>query len=252
MTARQPEDAALTCDSILRGRLKLWQPAIGYRFSIDPLLLVDFVENGPVARLADLGAGVGIVGLGLLQRFLDAHATFVEIQPRLASLCSRNLVQNELSGRACVVQADLLAPSTKAQLPGGTFDLVASCPPYYPIGRGGINPDTEEAVARHELRLPLSELLCAAKRLLAFRGRLAVVYPTARLPEILFALHTHKLPVRRLRLVYPSPGKPAQRVLVEAQKGYRGVLLVEPPFFVRHADGGYTEQAQRALGERET
>ena len=102
------EVGELTCDSILRGRLRLWQPVVGYRFSIDPLLLIDFVSDGSFGQVADLGAGVGIVGLGLARRFEQARVTLVELQPRLAELSRRNIVENELTARCQVVLADVL------------------------------------------------------------------------------------------------------------------------------------------------
>ena len=219
----------LTCDPILRGRLTLFQPKVGYRFSLDPLLLADFVGPAPLGRVADLGAGVGIVGLTLAKNDPAAPLTLVELQPRLAALCRKNAVHNGLAERVTVVQGDLLAASTQKQLPGAGFDLVASCPPYYPLGQGGVNPDGEEAIARHELRLPLPDLIRAARRLIGFRGRLAVVYPSNRLPELLAAMLSCGLQPTRLRLVHPHEGEPAQRVLVEAQKGARAQLAIEPP-----------------------
>ena len=71
-----------------------------------------------------------------------------------------------------MVEADLLAPGTRKLLSGGGFDLGRRVRLYYPVGHGGINPDSEEAIARHELRLPLPKLVGAAKRLVGFRGRL--------------------------------------------------------------------------------
>ena len=126
---RSPEDDELTCDPILRGRLTLLQPRVGYRFSIDPLLLADFVGAPPLGRLVDLGAGVGVVGLTLAKNDPAAQVTLVELQPRLAALCLRNTAYNGLSDRCSVIQGDLLAPATQKQLPGACFDLVVSCPP---------------------------------------------------------------------------------------------------------------------------
>lgn len=248
----------ITCDPILRGRLRLWQPRIGYRFSVDPLLLADFVlhathpEPGfgqPPAHAADIGAGVGVVGLALAVSLPATQVTLVELQPRLAALSRKNIVENDLSGRCRVVQADVLAPATRRLLPGAGFDLVASCPPYYPLGQGGVNPGSEEAIARHELRLPLPDLVRASRRLLGFRGRLALVYPSPRLPELLAALVECGLAPRRMRLVHPFRGEPAQRVLIEAQKGARGSLVIEPPLYLREDSGVYTPEARRALGE---
>ena len=251
LSRRRPEDDELTCDPILRGRLTLLQPRVGYRFSIDPLLLADFVGAAPLGRLVDLGAGVGVVGLTLAKNDPAAQVTLVELQPRLAALCERNLGHNGLADRCTVIQGDLLAPATQKQLPGACFDLVVSCPPYYPLGTGDVNPDSEEAIARHELRLPLPDLVRAARRLIGFRGRVAVVYPSPRLSELLAQLLACGLQPTRLRLVHPHPGEPAQRAIVEARKGSRSGLCVEPPLYVRDATGSYTAEARRALGESE-
>jgi tRNA1Val (adenine37-N6)-methyltransferase len=239
----------LTEDEVLRGRLSLLQPRIGYRFSLDPLLLADFIGAPPHGRVADLGAGCGVVGLVLGRADPAAQVTLVELQPRLAQLCRDNARKNGLADRITVVEGDLLDRALRRQLAGASFDLVASCPPYYPLGRGGVNPTSEEAIARHELRLPLPALVQAARRLVGFRGRVAFVDPSPRLGELLAGLAAAGLQPVRLRLVYPRPGEPAQRAIVEARKGARGDLVIEPPFYVRDPEGRYTPEAQRALGE---
>jgi len=239
----------LTQDPILRGRLRLYQPRVGYRFSVDPLLLCDFVGPPPLGRLCDIGAGVGIVGLLLARTDSQAQVTLVELQPRLAELCRRNAAENGMEGRCTVVEGDVLSVPVRKQLPGASFDLVASCPPYYPLGRGGVNPDSEEAIARHELHLPLADLVRASRRLVGFRGRVALVYPSPRLPELLACLRAEGLAPTRLRLMHPHPAEPAQRALVEARKGSRTGLAVEPPLILRGTDGQYTEEARRILGD---
>ncbi len=239
----------LTRDEVLRGRLRLLQPRVGYRFSLDPLLLFDFIGEPPFGNLIDLGAGVGVVGLLLGNRDPAAHVTLVELQPRLAQLCRDNAAGNGMGHRVTVVEGDLLSRPVRQQLLGASFDLCASCPPYYRIGTGGVNPDGEEAVARHELRLPLPDLVQAARRLVGFRGRVALVYPSPRLPEMLPPLVAAGLQPTRLRLVYPRAGEPAQRALIMAVKGARSGLTIEPPFIVRDEAGNYTSEARRALGE---
>lgn len=239
----------LTSDEIQRGRLRLLQPRVGYRFSIDPILLADFVGPAPLGRVVDLGAGVGIVGLLLGRADPQAQVTLVELQPRLAGLCRENARHNGMAERVRVVEGDLLSPTTRAALPGAGFDQVVSCPPYYRLGEGGLNPDSEEAIARHELRLPLPDLVKAARRLVGFRGQVSLVYPSPRLPQLLTCLDQQGLWPTRLRLVYPRPGEPAQRAVVQAVKGGRAALVIDPPFYVRDETGAYTPEARRALGD---
>lgn len=239
----------LTCDDILRGRLSLWQPRVGYRFSVDPLILADFVGPPPLGRLCDIGAGVGIVGLLLGKSDAAARVTLVELQPRLARLCQRNIDENGLAERCMLIEGDVLGAAMRKKLPGAGFDLVVSCPPYYPLGRGEVNPNSEEAIARHELHLPLPDLVRAARRLLGFRGRVALVYPSPRLPELLSSLLSEGLTPVRLRLLHPCPAEPAQRVLVEAQKGGRAALRILPPLYLRDDNGRYSPEARRILGD---
>jgi tRNA1Val (adenine37-N6)-methyltransferase len=249
MTDHDSDAISLSRDPILRGRLVLFQHLKGYRFSVDPLLLADFVGPPPLGRLCDIGAGVGIVGLLLGGKDPRAQVTLVELQPRLAELCRRNAAENGLAERCTIVEGDVLSPAVRKLLPGAGFELVTSCPPYYPVGTGGVNPDSEEAIARHELHLPLGELVRAARRLVGFRGRVALVYPSPRLPELLASLQGAGLTPTRLRLMHPRPGEPAQRALVEGRKGARGGLTILPPLFLRNPDGSYSDEARQILGD---
>lgn len=133
-------------------------------------------------------------------------------------------------------------------LPGAAFELVVSNPPYRLLSEGPPSPDPEVAMAQHEVKLTLAQLVAQLKRLLVPAGRAAVVYPAARLSELLAALDGAGLRPRRLRCVHPRAGEPANRVLVEAHKGARGPLVVEPPLFVRDGDG-YTAEAAQILGD---
>jgi tRNA1Val (adenine37-N6)-methyltransferase len=194
-----------------------------------------------------------VIALGLALAEPSARVTAVELQPRLAALCRRNVEENRLSGRVAVVETDLADPrAARAALPGAAFDLVASNPPYRPLGEGSANPDAEEAIARHELRLTLGDVARQARRLLRPGGCAALIYPATRLGSLLATLEGVGLRPRRLRLCHPRPHEPARRALVEAQKGARGPLVVEPPLVLLDERGAYTAAARRALGEDES
>jgi tRNA1Val (adenine37-N6)-methyltransferase len=213
------------------------------------LLLLDFVGPGPYGRACDLGTGVGVIALGLARADERAQVTAVELQPRLAELARKNALENQLDGRVRVVEVDLAdANAAKAALPGASFELVASNPPYRPLGEGPANPDDEAAVARHELRLTLADLTREIRRLLVPGGRAAIVYPADRLTGLLASLDGEDVRPVRLRLVYGRAHEPANRVLVEARKGARANLVVEPPL-VLYDEAGYTAEAKKLLGD---
>jgi tRNA1Val (adenine37-N6)-methyltransferase len=224
--------------------LTLWQPRAGYRFSLDPLLLIDFVRP-PYGRVVDFCAGCGVVGLGLLSRDAQATATLVEIQARLAELARRNAAENAMAARATVEHGDLriaLADGSAA------YDVAIANPPYRTLDEGPASPDVEVAVAQHELHVTVADVAAAMRRALKPGGRAALVYPAARVALLLSALDGAGLRPLRARFVHPRADEPANRVLVEAQKGARGPLVVEPPLVVRDV-AGYTAEAARILGE---
>ena len=239
-----------TLDELIRGRIRVWQPRVGYRVNVDSLLLAHFVGGPPYERVADLGAGVGVVGLALAARDPAARVVLVELQARMAGFARRNVVENAVADRVEVVEVDLAdEKATRARLVGASFERVVSCPPYFPRAAGPTVPDESEAIARHELRMTLPELARAARRLLRPGGRADLVFPSERLVALLDALTAEGLQPTRLRPIYPRPSAPANRVLVEAIKGGRGGLALEQPLVVRNEDGSYAPETRVALGE---
>jgi tRNA1(Val) A37 N6-methylase TrmN6 len=216
------------------------------------LLLIDFVlaQSRKLGRVCDLGTGVGVIGLGLARKDEQAKVTLVELQPQLAELARRNAAENRLASRVQVVELDLAdVRASKQRLAGACFDWVVSNPPYRALGRGSPNPLNEEALARHELRLTLADVVRESRRLLVPGGRAAWIYPAERLPALLIACDQERLRPLRLRLVHDRVGEPAARLLLEARKGARGTLQIAPPLFLRDAQGAYTREAQQLLGD---
>lgn len=243
-------DEPLSCDELLRGRLRVWQPRTGYRVNVDSLLLAYFCGAPPFGHVADLGAGVGVIGLALAVRDPSARVTLAELQPESVALCRRNIAENSLTERVSAVEVDLADLSaSRSLLPGAAFDRVVSSPPYFSLAAGPPVPDPREAIARHELRLKLPELARAARRLLKPGGRADLVFPSERLVELVRACEDEKLAVKRLRFIHPRPLAPSNCVLLSAVKGGKPGLRVEPPLVVRDERGAYTDEARVALGE---
>lgn len=208
-----------------------------------------FTGGAPLGKVCDLGSGVGVIALALALADPRAQVVAAELQPRLADLARKNVVENQLETRVTVVEVDLAnARAARQSLPGAQFDLVVSNPPYQPLDTGPTNPHDESAIARHELRLTLADLVREMKRLLKPSGRATLIYPTDRLPTVLSSLDAAGLRPLRLRFVHDRPDDPARRVLIEARKGAKGPLVVEPPLILRDGEG-YTPEARRLLGE---
>lgn len=229
-----------TLDSLFQGRLKLLQPRKGYRFSLDPVLLVGLTRVRRRDRVVDLGTGCGVVPLLLAFRGAASHLTGVEIQPSLAALARRNVALNGFARLVEVLEADLRLIQ-RDHIPGPT-SLVLSNPPYREIATGRLNPDRERASARHELLADLGAVVKAAARLLPDKGRLALIYPARRLPRLLEEVTEGGFAPKRLTLIHGSLDSPAKLAHLEAVRGGGEELQVNPPFAVYRADGRYTTE----------
>lgn len=229
------------------GELEIFQARKGYRFGIEALLLAGFVQPGG-GRLLDLGTGSGVLPLVLTRFGKVDRAVGVELQPALADRARRSVAHNGLAERITIVQGDLrkldgLGPD----LPPSGFDRVVANPPYGRAGTGRENPDDEKAVARHELHVTLEQVVAAAARLCAVRGQFCVVVPPVRLVELLRLCERAGLRPARLRLVHGRVDLPAKHSLLEAVRGGRMDLEVEPPLTVYGPEGAYTDEVRGML-----
>ena len=218
----RPEESL---DEFMDGRLRLIQSKNGYRFSIDAVLLAEFVSIKPGDILVDLGTGCGIIPLMLLLTKPVGHAFGLEIQPALADQAVRNAMLNGFAGKMDVIMGDIRHPPFAP----ASADVVVCNPPYRPQKSGRINPDQQRAIARHEILASMDDILDIARKLLRPKGRLAIIYPVTRLVDIMVRMRGFNLEPKRLRVIYPSLSSEAKLVLIEASAGGRGGLEVMPP-----------------------
>lgn len=214
--------------------IRLYQPKSGYRFSVDSLLLFDFVSLKRVRTICDLGAGSGVVGLLLAKKYPSAKVTMVELQDSLYGMAKRNIELNGLEGRVQALRADI-----RELKDSGGFDLAVSNPPFRREASGRLSVESQRAIARHEVMLKLPELIKAAVRIRA--RRLCLVYLPERTAELTSGLKASGFEPKRMRFVHSSVHSSAKMVLVEAARGARPGLEVEPPVFVYDESGRYTK-----------
>jgi len=212
-------------DRFLDGRLQVIQSRGGYRFSIDAILLSDFVTIREGDVVVDLGTGCGIIPLILLITGSAGRAVGLEIQEELAFQALRNVRLNGLEDRMLIVRGDIRC----LPLAGNSADVVICNPPYRKTNSGRINPDPRRAIARHELLTSIDDILGAAAYLLKKKGRFALIYPAVRLTDILARLRHIKLEPKRIRLNHPGLDADAKLALIEATQGGRPGVQVLPP-----------------------
>ena len=215
----------------------------GYRYSIEPFLLADFVRMQAGFSVLDVGTGCGVIPLLLALREPDLGITAVEVQESLYNLAVKNMNQNKLSNRVQAIHGDFLtvAPTLQKE----TFDLAISNPPYRKDRTGRKNPSEEKAIARHEILLNLASILKLSAPLLKPGGKIVLAYPPLRLNETLTEMKTRKLYPSRLRFIHGSRHADAKIFLVEGIKGVRPDCVVEAPLYVYENKNSYTEEMKQ-------
>jgi tRNA1(Val) A37 N6-methylase TrmN6 len=244
-------DDDITADTLLRGRVRIFQPARGSRMTLDPVLLAGFVAP-PYGRFLDIGCGVGPLSFSLLATDPESRGVGVEIQPRLAGLAARGRDANGWSERLEIVEGDVRGLGER--LGEGAFDLVITNPPYRTVESSPPSPNLERALAFNEIALRLAEWVELAARVVRPGGRVAAILPFERAPELQLALRRGRLRPVRIRAVYPRAGEPASRILVEARRIERDLVVIdatieEPPLIVHGPDRDFTPEVRRMLGE---
>jgi len=239
----------LTRDTFLNGRLTVLQMRDGYRFSIDAVLLAATVHPKAGDRILDLGTGCGIIPMILACRYPRTQIHGVEVQSALADLARHNVSANRLEGQVAIIHGDMRSITPK-QI-GDAFDWVVSNPPYRAPLTGRINPDTQKALARHEIKIDLDQLIAAAKRMLRTGGRLATIFNATRTVDLLAGMRAAGIEPKWMQSVQSHGGQGAKLVLVSAIKGGRPGLTWAPPLVVYREDGSYADAVQ-AMMTKET
>jgi tRNA1Val (adenine37-N6)-methyltransferase len=231
----------LTSDTFFNGAISVKQPLHGYRFSIDAVILGNLAPAEPGDRVADFGCGCGVIPLIICYRNPGIKKIFgVELQDELSGFARLNARVNNMDERICILHKDIknIVPEDTR----GRVDLIVCNPPHFPANSGRINPNSQRAIARHEITITLDDITAAASRMLKPAGRLTVIFPSERLTDLLVAMRNADIEPKHLRLIHPRPKTEAKRVILTAIKGKSSNLRVAPPLFIRTSPDKYSDE----------
>lgn len=218
---RKQEDLSLLVrsnerlDELFKG-ISIIQDPSAYCFTSDSVLLANLVSANKKSTVIDLCSGSGIVGILVNLKCSPKRTVCVELQSYLADMCERSIKYNDLTNIE-VLQSDVKV--AYEVLGREVADIITANPPYYRLNEGQISNDERISIARHEMRLNLSELISSANKLLKFGGRFYVVYRADRLAELITELTANKLEPKEIICVQPTSKKEIDTVLVVAKKG---------------------------------
>lgn len=193
--------------------LKIIQNKELYRFSEDSVLLAEFMDLYPGDNILDIGTGSGIIPLLLIQRQSNLQITGIEIQRDLAYMAQRSVKHNNMEKNITIIQEDLRNAS---KLFGGKkWDRITTNPPYFRINEGRASPKENIAIARHEVKCTLEEIIETAGLLLRAKGSFYIAHRYDRLLEILSLCRKTRLYPVRVQPISAGVKKDPYLILVE-------------------------------------
>jgi tRNA1(Val) A37 N6-methylase TrmN6 len=148
-------------------------------------IIYHYVVNHKVKRVLDLGTGNGILLLMLVKDFTDIECVGVEIVESLVKLANSNFEKlSEYIGKE-IDYSIILANYASYDYLDGEYDLIISNPPYNLKNCGRLSPIYEKSIARFELKATQFELLNTIKQKLSKMGTSYIIYPKARMKELI-------------------------------------------------------------------
>ena len=199
--------------------LKIYQDSELFKFSLDSLLLAEFViiEKGD-KKLLDICSGNAPLPLIVGKKY-DVEITGIEITKEIFDLAIKSIKENNLTN---IKMINCNAKDLKNYFPGNNFDLITCNPPFFKVDKNSlINRERKKAIARHELTITLEEIFKTVKYLLKENGTFYLVHRPERLEEILILASNNKMHVKEIIFIYSDIRKNAIMVLLKMKKNAR-------------------------------
>ena len=227
---------------LLNKNLKIIQRSDYFNFSIDSLLISEFVNiQKNTKKILDLGTGNAAIPL-FLSKKTSAKIYGIEIQEISYKLALRNININDLNEQIYIIYDNMKNYLNYFNM--GSFDIVISNPPFFRINENTnfLNNLKQLSIARHEIEINLEELIKIASELVKDRGYFYLVHRADRLSEILNNLIKYRFEAKKIKFCYTTKYKNAKILLIEAIKNGKSGLTILPPLIINKENGEYTDE----------
>lgn len=188
--------------------LKIYQYVEGFKFSLDSILLAEFVKvTSKTKSILDLCSGNAAVPM-ILSTKTKAQIDAFELQESIFKLAKKSIDYNKLDKQIALYNSDIKEIDNYKK--GKKYDIITCNPPYFKVEDNEHINDTEVlAIARHELKINLEDIFMIASNHLDDKGEFYLVHRVSRLDEIIIFGNKYNLNVKNVELIKTKDnGKP--------------------------------------------
>ena len=231
-------------NSLLNSKYIIYQNDEWFKFSIDSVLLANFVTvNLKCKKVMDFACGNGAVAM-LLSFRTKAIIDGIELQKCVYDLGVLSVKENMMDKQINLINGDIC--NIGHFYSPDSFDTVVCNPPYFNTKFDGYyNSNDIKKIARHEVCLNLDDLLSSAFYILKNGGNLAMVHRSERFIDIIAKLREYHFEPKKIQFIYPKDGKDSDLFLIEATKNGKVGLKILPGLVLHNADGSYCDNIRK-------
>ena len=221
--------------------LKIYQNDEMFRFSIDSILLPNFVTlRKNTKKILDIGTGNAVVPL-ILTNLTNATIDGVEIQKEVYNLGVDSVKYNSLEDKIHLYNIDV--NEFYKHLQSDCYDTITCNPPFFKVNEQSImNLSDYKKIARHEITLNLDDVFHIAKKLLKNNGNIAIVHRTERLVDIIETMKKYNIEPKKIQYVYSNLNSDSNILLIEGVKNGKPGVKVLNPLYIYDENSHYTTQ----------
>lgn len=221
--------------------LKIYQNDEMFRFSIDSILLPNFVTlRKNTKKILDIGTGNAVVPL-ILTNLTNATIDGVEIQKEVYNLGVDSVKYNSLEDKIRLYNIDV--NEFYKHLQSDCYDTITCNPPFFKVNEQSImNLSDYKKIARHEITLNLDDVFHIAKKLLKNNGNIAIVHRTERLVDIIETMKKYNIEPKKIQYVYSNLNSDSNILLIEGVKNGKPGVKVLNPLYIYDENSHYTTQ----------
>lgn len=218
-------------NDVLDYGIKIYQDNTCFKFSLDSVLLAEFIEvKSSKLNILDLCTGNCVIPLILANKYSN-NIVAVELQQKIFNLAKNSVDLNKMSKQIKIINDNAI--NIYKYYKAEYFDIVSCNPPYFKMHQKSIiNLNDYKSIARHELKINLEEIISTASRMLKNKGYFYLVHRTERLEEIIYTLNKYNLRIKNIQFVYTKDNDNSSLVLIKALKNGNFGLKVNPPIFI--------------------
>lgn len=211
---------------------KIYQNSDHFKFSLDSVLLAEFVDlKSGQKEILDLCSGNAPIPMILSKKFGDRiHITGVEIQESIFDLGIKSIEYNKIENIDFINEDVNNLPQV---LKNKRFNIITCNPPYFKVNETNyINENEIKAIARHEIKITIDDIVKVSSKLLETQGYLYLVHRTERLADIIKSLSDYNFGVKRIVPIYSKTDTNANLFLIEAIYNGKDYVTIDSPVYL--------------------